>query len=91
MESLVTKRDKRQGEKNRVTSAKRSTIDWQIQSHFHLFAKCDVPVLYIKVCKQMDVGLYVPVYSRSFRGGNTIFSPWRLSRFVTKLMLQVKV
>ena len=33
----------------------------------------------------MEVGLYLPVYSRSFRGGNTIFSPWRLSRFVTKL------
>ena len=48
LKSLVTKRDKRQGEKNRVTYAKRSTIDRQIQSHFHLFAKCDVglPVLY---------------------------------------------
>ena len=42
MKSLVRKRDKRQGEKNRVTSAKRSTIDRQIQSHFHLFAKCDI-------------------------------------------------
>ena len=38
----------------------------------------------------MEVELYLPVYSRSFRGGNTIFSPWRLSRFVTKLFLQAK-
>ena len=28
---------------------------------------------YITFCKQMEVGLYLPVYSRSFRGGNTIF------------------
>ena len=28
---------------------------------------------YITFCKQMEVGLYLPVYSRSFRRGNTIF------------------
>ena len=39
----------------------------------------------------MEVGLYLPVYSRSFRGGNTIFSPWRLSRFVTKLNFKYKL
>ena len=33
----------------------------------------------------MEVGLYLPVYRRAFRGGNSIFSPWRLLRFVTKL------
>ena len=38
----------------------------------------------------MEVGLYLPVYSRSFRGGNTIVSPCRLSRFVAKLFLQAK-
>ena len=35
------------------------------------------------------MGLYLPVYSRSFRRGNTIFSPWRLSRFVTKLFIYI--
>ena len=35
----------------------------------------------------MEVGLYLPVYRRSFRGGYSIFSPWRLSRFVTKLFI----
>ena len=41
--------------------------------------------IYISFCKHMEVELYLPVYRRSFRGGNSIFSPWRLSRFVTKL------
>ena len=85
MKGLVTKRDKRQGEKIELTPAKRSMIDRQIQFRFHLFAKCVVPVVYISFCKQMEVGLYLPVYRLSFRGGNSIVSPWRLSRFVTKL------
>ena len=55
-------------------------IDRQIQSHFHLFAKCVVTVVYITFCKQMEMGLYLPVYHRSFRD-------WRLSRFVTKLFI----
>ena len=33
----------------------------------------------------MEAGLYLPVYCRCFRGSNSIFSLWRLSRFVTKL------
>ena len=33
----------------------------------------------------MEAELYLPVYRQSFREGNSIFSPWRLSRFVTKL------
>ena len=71
MKSLVTKRDKRQGEK----IEKRLTIDRQIQFRFHLFAKCVVLVVYITFCKQMEVGMYLPVYRRSFHGGNSIFSP----------------
>ena len=62
-------------------------IDRQIQSHFHLFAKYDIYHGYNTFCKQMEVGLYLPVYRRSFRGGNSIFSPWRLSCFVTKLFI----
>ncbi len=71
--------------KNCVTPAKTSTIDRKIQPRFHLFAKCDVHVWYIAFCKQMEAGLYLPVYCRCFRGSNSIFSLWRLSRFVTKL------
>ena len=39
----------------------------------------------------MEVGLYLPVYSRSFREGNTIFSPWRFSCFVTKPSNYIRV
>ena len=39
----------------------------------------------------MEVGLYLPVYRRSFRGDNSIFSPWRLLRFVTKLFIYTYV
>ena len=67
--------------------AKRLTIYRQIQFRFHLFAKCVVPMVYITFSKQMEVWLYLPVYRRSFRGGNSICSPWRLSRFVTKLFI----
>ena len=35
----------------------------------------------------MEVGLYLPVYSRSFRGGNTIFSPWL---FIYSRILTIK-
>ena len=36
---------------------------------------------YIAFWKQMEAGLYFPVYRRCFRGGNSIFSLWPLSRF----------
>ena len=49
-----------------------------------MFTKWDIYQVYIAFCKQMEAELYLPVYPRSFRGGNSIFSPWRLSRFVTK-------
>ena len=39
----------------------------------------------------MEAGLYFPVYRRCFRGGNTIFSLWSLSRFVTKLFIYIQV
>ena len=35
----------------------------------------------------MEAELYLPVYRRSFRGDNSIFSPWCLSCFVTKLFI----
>ena len=35
----------------------------------------------------MEAGLYFPVYRRCFRGGNSMFSLWPLSRFVTKLFI----
>ena len=41
--------------------------------------------VYIAFCKQMEAGFYLSVYRRCFRGGNSIFSLWSLSRFVTKL------
>ena len=42
--------------------------------------RCTRGIYSITFCQQMEVGLYLPVYRRSFRGGNSIFSPWRLSR-----------
>ena len=58
---------KSNGEQIDVTPAKRSTIDRQIQFRFHLFAKSVVPMVYITFCKQMEVGLYLPVYRRTFQ------------------------
>ena len=54
--------------------AKRSTIDRQIQFRFHLSAKYVVPMVYITFCKQMEVGLYLPVYRRSFHGVTIFFT-----------------
>ena len=73
--------------KNWVTPAKTSTIDKKIQSRFHLFANCGVSNGYIAFWKQMEAGLYFPIYRRCFRGGNSICSLGRLSRFVTKLFI----
>ena len=49
MKRLVTKHDIRQGEKIELPPppVKRSPIDRHIQFRFHLFAKCDVPMVYI--------------------------------------------
>ena len=35
----------------------------------------------------MEAGLHLPAYRRPFRGGKSIVSLWRLSRFVTKLFV----
>ena len=73
--------------KNWVTPAKTSTIDRKIPSRFHLFAKCDISNGHIAFWKRMEAGLYFPVYRRCFHGGNSMFSLWPLSRFVTKLFI----
>ena len=65
----------------------RDRVDRKIQPRFHLFAKCDISNRYIAFWKQMEVGLYFPVYRRCFRGGNSFFSLWHLSRFVTKFFM----
>ena len=83
MKSLVTKRDKGQSEKIELP---RENIDDRQENTILLPVVCKMR--YIKrlhpILKTNEAGLYFLVCRRCFRGGNSIFSLWPLSRFVTK-------
>ena len=80
MKALVTKRDKRHGDKielhKKIDDRQANTIPLP----FVCKMRCTRGIYFILQTN----GSGIVFACRSFRGGNSIFSPWRLSRFVTK-------